>query len=441
MVVLDVSIVNVALPSIATSLGFSSTALQWVINAYNIAFGGFLLLAGRAADLYGRKRTFLVGVGLFAVASLAGGLAPSSGFLIGARVVQGLSAAVLSAAALTILISTFTNRSERARALAAWGAAAATGGAAGTLLGGVLTDLLSWRWILLINVPVGIAMATVAWKALPSGRDRNSTGLDLAGAASATVGIGALVFGVVQSSTHGWLALATLIPLVAALAILGLFVWIEARSARSPMLPLALFRARSVSVGNVLMGLVGATSVSMWFFISLYLQKVLRYDPLQAGLAIAPFAVVIAVASRLTPRLMTRIGAKRSILAGSVLAAVGFGWWSALGAHSTYLADVVGPGILAAAGTSGLVLAPIAATVTAQARSEESGIVSGLANATRMIGGAIGLAVLTTIAAGHTKALHGAHHAGAGARRRLRPRLFDRRGDRPAHRPGRAAAP
>lgn len=334
----------------------------------------------------------MVGVGLFSLASLAGGLAPSSGFLVGARVVQGLSAAVLSAAALTILISTFSEQGERARALAAWGAAAATGGAAGTLLGGVLADLLSWRWILLINVPVGIAMATVATSKLAGGHERSSTGLDVAGALSATVGIGALVFGVVQSSTHGWVASATLVPLVAAVADPRPVRVDRGAPGAQPYVAAAAV-SRALGVGRQCAdGLLGATSVSMWFFISLYLQKVRSYDPLQAGLAIAPLAAVIAVASRLTPRLMTRIGAKRSILAGSVLAAAGFGWWSALGAHSTYLA------------------------------------------------GAIGLAVLATVAAGHTKALGGARQAGAALAAGY-ARVPDRCRDRAAHRPGRAAAP
>ncbi len=404
VVIMDTSIVNVALPSIGRALAFSSAGLAWVVNAYTITFAGFLLPAGRAADVYGRRRVFAFGLALFCLASVAGGLAPSAMVLIAARAVQGIAAAVVSAAALAILIAGFPEGAARNRALAAWGAAAAAGGAIGTLLGGVLTDLISWRAVLLINVPIGLIMIAGAARLLPVGRGSHARGLDLPGALTATAGVAAFAFGVVQASTNGWSAPVTLAPMLAGAAVFGVFLFLEARLTRAPMLPLGLFRSRSLSVGNLLMALVGATSVSMWYFISLYLQRVAGYDPLMAGLAIAPFALAIAAASWATPRIIRWTGRKWLITASSLMATAGFAWWSvSLDPGASYPLAVLLPGLLAATGTSGLVIAPIAGAATAGVRPEETGVASGLANATRMLGGAIGLAVLATLAAGsHT---------------------------------------
>ncbi len=404
VVIMDTSIVNVALPSIGRALKFSTAGLAWVVNAYTITFAGFLLPAGRAADVYGRKRVFAFGLVLFAVASAAGGLAPSAVVLIAARAVQGIAAAVVSAAALAVLIAGFPEGAARARALAFWGAAAAAGGAIGTLLGGVLTELVSWRAVLLINVPIGLVMLTGTAHLLPGGRGRSERRLDLPGAVTATAGIAAFTFGIVQADSSGWASPLTLAPMLGGLMVFGLFLLIEARLARAPMLPLGLFRSRSVSTGNLLMALVGATSISMWYFISLYLQRVAGYDPLAAGLAIAPFALAIAAASWATPRILSWTGRRWLITASSLMATAGFAWWSlALDPGAGYPLAVLLPGLLAATGTSGLVIAPIAAAATTGVRPADNGVASGLANATRMLGGAIGLAVLATLAAGsHT---------------------------------------
>ncbi len=401
VVIMDTSIVNVALPSIGRALAFTAAGLAWVVNAYTITFAGFLLPAGRAADVYGRKRVFVAGLALFCLASAAGGLAPSATVLIAARAVQGIAAAVVSAAALAILIAGFPEGQARNRALAAWGAAAAAGGAIGTVLGGVLTDLISWRAVLLINVPIGVVMIAGAARLLPGGHGSHVRGLDLPGALTATAGVAAFAFGVVQASTNGWTSPVTVAPMLTGVAVFGVSLLIEARLSRAPMLPLGLFRSHSLSVGNLLMALVGATSVSMWYFISLYLQRVAGYDPLAAGLAIAPFALAIAAASWATPRILRWTGRRWLITTSSLMATAGFAWWSfSLDPGSGYPLAVLLPGLLAATGTSGLVIAPIAGAATTGVRPEDNGVASGLANATRMLGGAIGLAVLATLAAG-----------------------------------------
>jgi EmrB/QacA subfamily drug resistance transporter len=404
MVVLDVSIVNVALPSMRADLGFSANGLQWVVNAYTLVFAGFLLLGGRAADLYGRRRVFVAGLGLFTLASLAGGLAPTPGVLIAARAWQGLGAAVLSPATLTILTTTFTERGARTRALAAWSAVAAAGGAVGNILGGVLTSSLSWRWVLFINIPVGIVLIAAALVLVTDLRGELGRRLDLIGAATATAGLATLVYGIVESASHGWSSTRTLVATIGGLVLLSIFVLVEARFTASPMLPMRLFRAAPVSVGNLLMVLVGATSLTVWYFLSLYLQNVLHYSALAAGLAMTPFALTIIVFARTTARIMPKIGARRIIMVGSVATAAGFGWLAQAAADSDYLTAVLVPGILICAGT-GLVFTPITAAVTSRVDRNDAGIVSGLVNASRQIGGSLGLAVMTTVAVSHTQAL------------------------------------
>lgn len=278
LVVLDVSVVNVALPSMRSSLGLSATGLQWVVNAYAIAFAGFMLLGGRAGDLFGRKRMFLVGLGVFTFASLGGGLAQEGWQLLAARAVQGLGAAVLAPSTLTILTSAVPEGAARARAIATWTAVGAGGGAAGGLVGGALTDGLSWRWVLLINVPVGALVLAGAARWVPESRAGGSRRLDLPGAVLVTVGTAVLAYGIVQTEAEGWTAAATLVPLLAGLAVLTVFLAVEART-RVPLMPLKLFRVRSVAAANAAMFVCGAGSFGMWFFMTLYAQNVLGYTP------------------------------------------------------------------------------------------------------------------------------------------------------------------
>jgi EmrB/QacA subfamily drug resistance transporter len=405
MVILDASIVNVALPSIRTDLGFGPTDLQWVVNAYTLTFAGFLLIGGRAADLFGRKRMLLIGLSLFTLASLAGGVATGTAWLITARAAQGIGAAILSPATLTIITTTFTDADARAKALGAWSAVAAAGGVVGNILGGVLTGLLNWRWVLFINIPIGVALIVVASVALVGGRDRAAHGIDLGGAVATTLGLAALIYGIVQSDNFGWDSPRTLVPIVAGLVLLALFVFVESRTA-TPMMPLRLFGSRAVSVGTALMLLVGATSLSMWYVVNLYLQNVLHYDALRAGLAMAPNAVAIFVFARLTSKFLPHFGAKPLIAIGAVVATVGFLWNSRVTVDSSYLADVLGPGLLISAGT-GLVFTPIAAAVTSQVQRSEAGIVSGIVNAARQVGGSLGIAVLATVVAATSGFAHG----------------------------------
>jgi EmrB/QacA subfamily drug resistance transporter len=397
MVILDVSIVNVALPSIQTSLGFGATDLQWVVNAYALTFGGFLLLGGRAADLFGRRRMLLAGLALFSGASLIGGLSPSPWVLVGARAAQGVGAAVLSPATLTILTATFTGPEVRARALGTWSAVAAVGGVAGNVLGGVLTAL-SWRWILFINVPIGAALIVLALLWLAAGREGRAR-LDLAGAATGTLGLAAVVFAIVRSADRGWAAPSAAVPMALGVVMLALFVVVEGRLAGSPMLPPRLFRARSASVGSVLMALIGATSLSMWYFVSLFLQRVWHLGPLDAGLAMTPFAVAIVALAQAAARLTPRLGAKPLVIAGSAMGAAGFAWLAQASPQGAYATDLLGPGLLVSAAT-GLVFAPTTAAVVASVDRREAGAASGVINAARQVGGALGLAVLGAAAHG-----------------------------------------
>ncbi|OEV02525.1 MFS transporter [Streptomyces oceani] len=397
LVVLDVSVVNVALPSMRAELGMSASGLQWVLNAYTLTFAGLMLLGGRAGDLFGRKRMFLAGLGLFVAASLAGGLAQESWQLVAARAVQGMGAAVLAPATLTILTTTFPDGPARTRAIGTWTAVGAAGGAAGGLVGGVLTDVLSWRWVLLINVPIGaVVLLGAAWW-LTESRERTSRNLDTPGALLVTSGLVALAYGVVQTESRGWTAAEALLPLAAGLVLLAGFVAVEARSA-TPLMPLTLFRLRSVSAANVAMFVNGAATFSMWYFMSLYMQNVLGYTPIQTGLAFIPQSLSIVLGSKLAPLLMARIGARRVAMLGTLIAVAGYLWQSAMQAHGSYPVSVLGPGILMALG-AGLSATPLAAVATSRAAARDAGLVSGLINTSRTMGGALGLAVLSTVAA------------------------------------------
>ncbi|WP_411041549.1 MFS transporter [Streptomyces collinus] len=405
LVVLDVSVVNVALPSMRTDLALSAPGLQWVVNAYAIAFAGFMLLGGRAGDLYGRKRMFLVGLGLFTLASLGGGLAEDGWQLLLARAVQGLGAAVLAPSTLTLLTAAVPEGAARARAIATWTAVGAGGGAAGGLVGGVLVDALNWRWVLLINVPVGAAVlaGSALWLAESRAGDRRR--LDLPGALLVTAGLATLAYGIVQTEARGWTAAATLLPLSAGAALIGCFLLVEARTA-APLMPLGLLRLRSVASANAAMFVSGSAMFCMWYFMTLYAQNVLGYSPLEAGLALVPSSLSVVVGSKAAPRLMRSAGARTVATLGTLVAAAGFAWQSTMSAHGAYVTGIMIPGMLMMLG-AGLAGTPLAALATSGAAPGEAGLVSGLINTSRTMGGSLGLAVMSTVAAAGTGSGHG----------------------------------
>ncbi|GAA1864714.1 MFS transporter [Actinomadura bangladeshensis] len=396
LVVLDISVVNVALPHMRDALGLGPTGLQWVVNAYSLTFAGFLLLGGRAADLYGRKRVFLTGLVLVVAASLAGGFAQDGAMLIGARAVQGLGAAVLAPVTLSLVTATFPAGPARTKAIAMWTAVGTAGGATGGLVGGLLTDYLSWRWVLLINVPVGVAVAVVAARWLrDEGRAAGRARLDLPGAVLVTAGVSLLAFGIGQTEDHGW---TSLIPLAAGLVLLGLFVAVEARTAQ-PLIQLRLFRVRSVAVGNLTTLVMMMAGFALWYFLSLYMQNVLHYSAVRTGLSFLPHTAGIIIGSRLAPVLMARMDARLLTGAGGALAAAGFAWQSlVLDPGGTFLGSILGPGAAMALGF-GLLMTPLVEVATSGADDSEAGAVAGVVNTSRTIGGAIGLSVLGTAAA------------------------------------------
>jgi EmrB/QacA subfamily drug resistance transporter len=397
LVVLDVSVVNVALPSMRADLHLSAQGLQWVVNAYAIAFAGFMLLGGRAGDLYGRKRMFLVGLGLFTLASLGGGLAQEGWQLLLARAAQGLGAAVLAPSTLTILTSAVPEGAARARAIATWTAVGAGGGAAGGLVGGILVDGLSWRWVLLINVPVGAVVLAGAVLWLTESRAGERRRLDLPGALLVTAGLATLAYGISQTESEGWAATAALVPLLAGLALLGLFLLVEARTA-APLMPLGLLRLRSVASANVAMLVSGSSMFAMWFFMTLYAQNVLGYTPLEAGLALVPSSLAVVLGSKAAPRLMRVAGARNVAVLGTLVAAAGFGWQSTMTADGGYVTAIMIPGVLMMVG-AGLAATPLASLAISGAAAGDAGLVSGLINTSRTMGGSLGLAVMSTIAA------------------------------------------
>jgi EmrB/QacA subfamily drug resistance transporter len=404
MVVLDVSIVNVALPSIGRDLHYTPSGLQWVVNAYVLTFAGFLLLGGRAADLFGRRRVFLFGLGLFTIASLAGGVAQDSTWLTAARAVQGIGGAMLSPATLTIIVTTFAPE-RRAWALGVWSAVAGAGGAAGSILGGVLTSTLSWRWVLFVNIPIGVAgmIAGLVWLTESRASDRGGPAprLDIGGAITVTLGLGALVYAIVGTETHSWGSAQTLILLAVAAVLLAVFTVIELRLVRTPLVPFSLFRSRSVSGANLVMFLVGAAFFAMWYFLSLYLQNVLGYSALRAGLAFLPMAIAIIIGAQASSRLLPRIGVRPLLLTGTILATVGFAWLSRITPGASYWQHVFGPGCIISLAL-GVLFTPLAAAATTGVSFSEAGLASGVLNTSRQIGGSLGLAVLATIATDRT---------------------------------------
>jgi EmrB/QacA subfamily drug resistance transporter len=401
IVVLDASIVNVALPSIGEGLNFSQENLAWVVNAYVLTFGGFLLLGGRMADLLGRRRVFIAGLLLVAAASLAAGFAATEGQLIAARAAQGLGAAVISPSALSIIMTTFSDGSERNRALGAWGAVAGAGGAAGVLFGGILTDGLGWEWVLWINVPVALVVAALAPRLIAESRSESTTRhFDTAGAVSVTAGLSLLVYAIVDATNAGWGSAQTLGLLALSSALIAAFVAIELRS-DSPLVPFRIFRLRTLTGANIVGLLVGASLFSMFFFITLYMQQVLGYSAIKAGLSYLPLALMIIVASGIASQLVTRVGFKPVLMAGMAFIAAALVWFSQVSVGGGYVTDILGPSLLAA---TGLGFAFVTTTIAAVSgvRDQESGLASGLINTSQQIGGALGLAVLATIANSRT---------------------------------------
>jgi EmrB/QacA subfamily drug resistance transporter len=412
MVILDVAIVNVALPSIKSDLGFSQTSLQWVISAYAIMFGGALLLGGRLADLLGRRRMFVAGLGLFAISSLLCGLAWSEGSLITFRAVQGLGGALLAPAALSLLMTTFAEGRERNLALGIYGAASGSGAAAGVLLGGLLTSYLSWSWIFFINVPVGIAAIVLAPMLLRDSRaDLAHRHLDVAGAVTITSGLMLLVYAMTRATTDGWSSTATLGLLAASAALVTAFVLVELRSP-SPLLPMRIFRSRTLSAANGAMAIVGAVAFSEFFVLTLYLQDVLHYSPVQSGVAFTGFALTVVVMSNVAQAVVGRVGVRPTLVAGLLLSALSVALLTRLPVDGHYFWDLFPAFVLGGAGM-GLSFVPVTIAGLTGVERSDAGAASGLINTSRQIGGAIGIAAVSAIAAASTTSYVHAHGVSA----------------------------
>jgi EmrB/QacA subfamily drug resistance transporter len=408
MIVLDSTIVNVALPSIRADLGFSETSLAWVVNAYMLTFGGFLLLGGRLGDLYGPRRLFLGGIALFTVASLVCGLATSQGMLIGARAVQGLGGAVASAVSLSLMMTLFTEPADRAKAMGVFGFVAAGGGTLGVLAGGVLTDALNWHWIFLVNLPIGILVTVLALRLLPGGRTHAVTQrLDLAGAVTVTSALVLAVYAIVNGNDAGWTSTRTLGLLGAAAALLGVFGLVESRVA-APLIPLGLFRRRNLATSNVV-GVLWAASMFAWFFLSaLYLQLVLGYSPLEVGLAFLPANLIMGAFSLgLSARIVMRFGIRRPLGVGLLLAAAGLALFVRIPVDGSFAVDVLPSMILLGIG-AGVAFNPVLLAAMSDVAPTESGLASGIVNTAFMMGGALGLAVLASVAGARTRTLEAA---------------------------------
>ena len=410
MLLVDDTITNVALPTIAADLGFSESSLSWVVNAYLLTFGGFLLIGGRLADRFGPRRMFALALAGFAVASALCGVAQDDGMLIAARAAQGLGAAIVSPAALSIVTSLFRDGAERNKALGAWGAVAGSAGAAGVLLGGILTDSLGWEWVLWVNVPVaGIALA-LSPGLIPESRSESATRhFDAAGAVTITAGLSVLAYALLDAATAGWGSTKIVSLLAVAVALIGAFVAIELRS-KAPLVPFRIFRLRTLTGANVVGVLLGASLFSMFYFISLYMQQVLGYSPIHAGLSYLPLAVTIIVAAGIGGPLVTRFGFKPILAAGMLSVSAGLLWFSQVSVGGSFLTDILGASLLAAVGLGfGFVTSTIAAVSGVDQR--EQGVASGLINTSQQIGGALGLAVLSTIATSRTDAVMATGHS------------------------------
>jgi EmrB/QacA subfamily drug resistance transporter len=401
VVALDMAVVNVALPAVKTSLGFAPVDLSWVVHAYALTFGGFLLLGGRACDLYGRRLLFVLGLVVFGVCSLAGGLAQAPWQLVAARAGQGLGAAAVAPAALALLATTFTEGRARVRALGVWSAVNAAGGALGVLAGGVLTEYAGWRWVMLVNLPIVAAALALVPAGVPA-RPRSAARerLDVPGAVLATAGVGLLVFGVVRTDTRGWTSAATLATLAGAAVLLAAFVAVESRVA-SPLVRLGMLRSRWVSGANVIVFLAAGSQFAAFYLVSLYMQEVLGMGAAATGAAFLPFSAGVVAGTVAA----TRIGATRSprasLVPGALLAAAGLAWFAFMSPDGGFPTDVLGPSVVGSLGI-GLVLAPVAAAATTGVAAREAGMASGLLNSSRQLGGCIGVATLATVAAHRT---------------------------------------
>ena len=403
MIVLDSTIVNVALPSIRANLGFSETSLVWVVNAYLLTFGGFLLLGGRLGDLYGHRRLFLSGVVFFTLASLGCGLAETQTLLVAARAVQGIGGAVVSAVALSLIMNLFTEPAERVNAMGVFGFVMAGGGAIGVLLGGVLTDILDWHWIFLVNLPIGLLVFALCLALVPASRNRaEAVRLDVTGAVTVTVSLMLAVYAIVNANARGWVSTATLGLLLAAAALLALFLVIESRVA-APLVPLGLFRLRNLATAN-LVGILWAAAMFAWFFLSaLYLQQVLGYSPLQVGLSFLPANLIMGAFSLgLSAKLVMRFGIRRPMAAGSLLAALGLMLFARAPVDGQFVLDVLPSMILLGIG-AGMAFNPVLLAAMNDVDQSESGLASGIVNTAFMMGGALGLAVLASLAGAQTE--------------------------------------
>jgi EmrB/QacA subfamily drug resistance transporter len=409
MIVLDVTIVNVALPSIQRGLHFSPSNLQWIVNAYTLIFGGFLMLGGRAADLLGRRRLFMIGVTLFATASLVNGFAQSPTMLIVGRGVQGLGGALVSPAALSIIMTTFQDHGERTKALGVWSAIAAGGSAFGLLLGGILTSAVSWRWNFFINVPVAIATVTLALRYVPeSHADLGHRRFDAAGATTITAGLLAIVFGIVKAETWGWGSEKTLGVMTLGIVLLGIFVAQETRSP-APLVKLSIFRIRSIATANSAMLLIASAMFGMFYFASLYVQDVLGYSALKAGFAFLPVSLGIIVGAGISQTVIARFGVRNVAVVGLAIATAGLLYLTRLPVHGHYVPDLLA-GLLPLAIGLGLVFVPITLLGTSGVSNDDAGLASGLFNSAQQIGGSLGLAILATLSVSHANGLikHGA---------------------------------
>lgn len=401
MVVLDVSIVNVALPHMGLDLHLDQTKAQWIVNAYVLTFAGFLLLGGRCADLFGRRKVYLVGVAIFTLASIGAGVAHTGAEMIIARAVQGLGGAVLSPATLTIIVTTFQGP-RMPKAIGAWSAVAGAGGAVGGLAGGILTGLASWRWVFFVNVPFGILATVGAVMYLQEKRNQQATQkLDVTGAILVTGGLTALIYGVVNTTTKGWTSTSTDTWFaVAAVALVGFVFW-EGKVASHPLVPFRIFKSRPLTVANLVMLCAGGAFFSMWFFLTYYFQQILGYGAVRAGFSFLPMAVAIIIGSQVSSRLLVKTGVRPLLLVGSALATIGFYWLSLITVHSTYWGDLLPPSFTASF-AMGLLFAPLATAATAKVPRQDAGLASGVLNAARQIGGSLSLAALGTVAADRT---------------------------------------
>lgn len=406
MVVLDVSVVTVALPSISHQLHYTPTGLQWVVNAYVLTFAGFLLLGGRGADLFGRRRAFLFGLGLFTLASLLCALAQNADWLTAARAAQGIGAAALSPATLTIIVTTFSGRSL-AKGLGLWGAMGGVGGALGTILGGVLTNELGWRWVFYINIPLGIVAALGAVAYLTELRREGAEKLDVFGAFTVTVALAALVYAIVTTDTYAWGSAHTIGIAGGALVVLGIFLYSQTKK-KNPLMPLSILKIRTVASSNTVMMIVGIVAFSMWYFLSLYLQDCLGFSALKTGFAFLPMAVLVGVGAQVASRALPRFGARPIVLVGTALLVGGFFWLSHVNGTGGYPNNALPGGTMTSFGL-GILFTTLASAGTAGVDRSQAGLASGLLNAARQVGGSIGLAVLATIATSRTAHLLSSH--------------------------------